>query len=51
MTTQAVEGNEIADKLIFVRGFLVLLRDTRLFGPLLERAIDELDDVVEITLR
>ena len=36
---------ETKEKLTFVRGVLALLLETGLFGPLLERASEELDAV------
>lgn len=37
--------DEAKEKLAFVRGVLALLLDTGLFGPLLDRAAEELDSV------
>ena len=39
--------NEIKDKLLFQRGVLLLLKETRLFGPLIEKAVEDLDSVME----
>ena len=51
MNAQTERAPEISEKLVFVRSFLLLLQDTGLFGPTLVRAIDDLDDVIEATLR
>lgn len=37
----------VTEKLALARGVLVLLRETRLFDPMVERAIRDLDEVVE----
>ena len=38
---------EIKERLAFQRGVLLLLKETRLFGPLIEKAIEDLDFVIE----
>jgi len=38
---------EIKERLAFQRGVLLLLKETRLFGPLIEKAVEDLDFVME----
>ena len=43
------EENELAttkDSLEYVRGTLLLLQQTQLFGPLMDKALEELDFVI-----
>lgn len=37
---------EVVDRLIFAKDVLVLLEDTRLFGPLISQAIDDIDSLL-----
>lgn len=37
--------DEARERVLFARGVLTLLADTRLFGPLVDKAIEGLDDV------
>lgn len=37
----------LREKLAFARSFLVVLRETRLFDPLIDRAIADLDEAAE----
>lgn len=41
------ERSGLREKLAFARSFLVVLRETRLFDPLIDRAINDLDEAVE----
>ncbi len=47
METAVVYECEVRDRLVFSRGVLALLRDTELFGPMLDKAIEDLDFVIE----
>jgi hypothetical protein len=38
---------EIKERLVFQRGVLLLLKETRLFGPMIEKALEDLDFVIE----
>ena len=40
------EYESMEDKLLFVKGVLCLLKETHLFGPLLGRAVDNIDFVL-----
>ena len=40
-------ADEAKEKLSFPRGVLVLLKDTRLFGPQVEQAIEDIDYLIE----
>ena len=38
---------EIQEKLVYQKGVLALLKQTGLFGPVLERALEDIEDVME----
>ncbi len=40
-------AQEIKDSLQFPRSVLVLLKETRLFSPLLDQAIEDIDSVIK----
>ena len=39
--------DEILQKLTFQRGILKLLKDTELMGPMIDKAIEEIDSLIE----
>ncbi len=41
------DTREIREKLLFQRGILSLLKDTNLFGPLIDQALEDADDLLE----
>lgn len=40
-------NDDIRQKLAFQRGVLTLLKDTDLFGPMIEKALKDLDEIIE----
>lgn len=44
-----IQSNQLKDKLLFPRGLLTLLNDTNLFGPLVEKAIEDIDFLIELS--
>lgn len=39
----------VREKLLFPRGVLSILKDTELFGPMIDQAIKDLDDLLKKT--
>jgi hypothetical protein len=40
-------GTDAWERIVYARGVLEILRDTRLFGPLVDEAIEGLDEVLD----
>ena len=38
----------LRDKLLFPRGVLILLKETELFGPMLDQAIEDIDAAMSL---
>lgn len=44
------ERLNLSERLKFTRGVLEILKDTRLFGPLVDQAIEDLEDLMGETI-
>ena len=42
---------EVHDRLAFPRGVLCLLKDTQLFGPMVEQALEDIDTLIKRSLQ
>ena len=42
-------AEDVREQIEFVRGFLTLLKETELFGPMMERALEAIDLINEKT--
>ena len=46
-SARAELGDDIRRKLAFQRGVLTLLKETDLFGPMIEKALEDIDDIID----
>ena len=46
-TERAKFSDDIRKKLAFQRGVLTILKETDLFGPMIEKALEEIDEVID----